>query len=186
MRFLFLALLFSCSSPELRKEQVQKPLDNPEVYLKKCEENHDSLACARYGHLTKKIEYTKKACYMGHQNSCFNLEQYENRAPQQNLAIISSHQGMIFGCYANHTLDKEERGEKEIYLTFVINTFGKLVDLSVSGEKLSQKFKDCVISSFSSRKFMPLERDQNIRYGIVLPSVKKSDYRGTGGLIIDQ
>lgn len=185
-KILFLLLLVGCATTGDKTPAVARNQENPLDHKLKCEEENNALACARYGYVSKDVAYTRRACVLGDRSSCFNLEQIESRAPQQNLAIISANQGQIFNCYANHTIDKEEIGNKEVYVVFVINPSGKIASLGVDGRQFSDKFKSCVVDSFASKKFMPLERDQHIRYGLVMPSMKKEDYRGKGGLFTDQ
>lgn len=178
-KIFFLFFLISCATAEQKNSAVAvKPAAfNPEEFKIKCEKERIALACARYGYLTKDISYTKEACILGDENSCFNLREIENKAPSQNFSIINSNQSQIFGCYINHSIDTDSgegvREDKKVDLNFVINTSGMISSLSVQGEKLSDKFKECVVNSFGSRKFIPAERDQSIRYSLVMPAVKR-------------
>lgn len=176
MKYLVFFLLFSCASEEKTIQQKSSAPD-PIVWKTKCEEEGDALSCARYGYHSKDIAYTRQACFLGDQNSCFNLREIENRAPNQNFAIINSNQGQIFSCYVNHSIDFDngegEKKDKKIDLVFIINTLGKISSLSVQGEKISEKFKECVMNSFAAKKFVAAEHDQSIMYGLVMPAVTR-------------
>lgn len=192
MRLLFLFLLVSCATEVKKTESpVKAPVQvNQDGLRDKCENEAHAISCARYGYLTKDITYTRYACRLGDQNSCFNAQEIENRAPNQNFAIISAHQGQIYGCYVNNSIDENNgdglKKEKEIELIFQIDTRGELTSLSVIGQTLSQKFKDCVISSFTAKKFIAVDFIQSIRYSFAMPEVatdkrmkgrKQSDYQ---------
>ena len=175
MRYFLILFLFGCAVQETKTVSTAPIQVDLEDLKKKCENESHTLSCARYGYLAKDLSYTRHACYLGDQNSCFNVQEVENRAPNQNYAIINSHQGQIFGCYVNNSID-ENNGEgvkkdKEIDLVFNINLEGKISSLSVIGQKLSQKFIDCVKSSFTARKFIAVDREQSIRYSMTMPEV---------------
>lgn len=169
-------LLFSCSSPKVAPA-VKAPQVSHEQLKTECEQKSIALSCARYGYLTKDLAYTRQACYLGDQNACFNVQEIENRAPNQNFAIINAHQGQIYGCYVNNSIDEDNgegvKNDKNIELVFLINSRGELASLSVIGETLSQKFKDCVMSSFTSKRFIAVDREQSIRYELSMPAVTR-------------
>lgn len=179
--------LFGCATANKPAVAPEKPLEDHALLKQNCEEKADKLACARFGYITKDLAYTREACRLSDENSCFNLREIENRAPNQNHAIINSHQGMIYGCYVNNSIDTDNgenaRKDKDIYLIFNIDTFGKVSSLDVQGKNLSEKFKKCVIDSFTSKRFVPLDHNQAIRYSMILPEVtrdKRIKQTGTG------
>lgn len=175
--FLFLLFLIGCATANKPAVAPEKPVENHALLKQNCEQNADKFACARFGYLTKEIAYTKEACRLGDDNSCFNVREIENRAPNQNLSIINSHQGMIYGCYVNNSIDLDNgenaKKDKDIYLIFNIDTFGKITSLDVQGKNLSDKFKKCVIDSFTSKRFVALDHHQAIRYAMILPEVTR-------------
>ena len=66
---------------------------------------------------------------------------------------------------------------------FDIDTSGLIANLSVDGEKLSEQFKTCVKDGFTSKRFIPTERHQLIKYDFVMPAVKRDrriPQKGTG------
>lgn len=190
MKLLFLFFLISCAT-EVKKTEAPAPAQvNQDELRYRCENDGHAISCARYGYLTKDLSYTRYACRLGDKNSCFNVQEIENRAPNQNFAIINAHQGQIYGCYVNNSIDETNgdgvKREKEIELIFQIDTRGEITSLSVIGQTLSQKFKDCVVSSFTAKKFIATDFIQSIRYSFGMPEVatdkrmkgrKQSDYQ---------
>ncbi len=140
-----------------------------------CEARSLPLACARIGYLTKDFDYTARACQLGDEGSCFNLEEHRGRAPNQNFALINSNQGLIYSCYVNHSIDSDDgrssKTIKKVILDFLIDTKGVLTRLAVDGDALSPKFKACVLSSFSAKKFIATDQEQSIRYALEMPGV---------------
>jgi hypothetical protein len=175
-KIVLLLLLYSCATAKLKTAAVaQRGTESLSQSKDDCETKSIALACARFGYLTKNLDYTARACQLGNQGSCFNLEEHRGRAPNQNFALINSNQGLIYGCYVNHSIDSDDgrnsRTTKKIILNFLIDTTGKLTNLSVDGEALSLKFKFCVLHSFSAKKFIPSDREQSISYALEMPGV---------------
>ncbi len=175
-KLVFLLILFSCATAKVNTTTAPgKPTESLGQLKIECETQSMALACARFGYLTKNFDYTARACQLGDQGSCFNLEEQRGRAPNQNFALINSNQGLIYSCYVNHSIDSDDgrnsRTTKKVILNFLINTTGHLTNLSVDGEGLSGKFKACVLNSFSSKKFIPSDREQSISYALEMPGV---------------
>lgn len=175
MKILFLLILLGCATEVKKVETASESQINYDELKKKCESERHAISCARYGYLTKDVAYTRYACNLGDQNACFNLSEIENRAPNQNFAIINAHQGQIYGCYVNNSIDEHNgsgaKKEKEVELVFQISPQGELTSLSVIGQTLSQKFKDCVVRSFTAKKFLAVDYVQSIRYSFAMPEV---------------
>jgi hypothetical protein len=175
-RPLFLLLLVSCAAADQTTSAVSgKKIESLRELKEDCEARSRALACARYGYLTKDFAYTGRACELGDQGACFNLEEQRGRAPNQNFALINSNHGVVYGCYVNHSTDSDDgrgtRTVKEVVLNFLIDSSGKLANLTVDGDRLSEKFKDCVLNSFSAKKFVASDREQSIRYALEMPGV---------------
>ncbi len=171
-----LLLLYSCATADVTPTAVAgKSTESLRQFKDDCETKSIALACARFGYLTKDLDYTARACQLGDQGSCFNLEEQRGRAPNQNFALINSNQGLIYGCYVNHSIDSDDgrnsKTIKKVILNFLIDTTGKLTHLSVDGDGLSDKFKACVLNTFSSKKFIPSDREQSINYALEMPGV---------------
>jgi len=176
VKTIFPCLILACAQVE-EKKVVSKAADNLQELKSKCETQAHVLSCARYGYLTKDLNYTREACRLGDENSCFNVREIENRAPNQNFSIITNNQNQIFGCYVNHSIDLDngegKKADKEVNLLFTINPLGNISSLTVLGEKLSPKFKECVVNSFGSKKFTPLPHDQSIRFNFLMPAITR-------------
>lgn len=169
-------LLAACATPENKVAVPERPQVHLEELKTKCENEGHALSCARYGYYTKDLSYTRYACSLGDQTSCFNVREVENRAPTQNFNIIESNKNQIFGCYINHSIDTDMgegiKEDKKVDLVFVIDTAGKISSLSIQGEKISQKFKSCVMNAFASKKFVASDREQSIIFTLLMPKIK--------------
>lgn len=164
----------ACTSGPVQKAE-KKPQLNLEQLRISCEEVGNAQDCAKYGYHARSLEHTKKACGLGDDASCFNVMEIENKIPNQNFAIIGSQQQLIFGCYVNHSIDMDNgeqvKKDKVVNFFFDIDTMGKIANITIDGEVLSDKFKKCVKDGFTSKKFMALDRNQIIRYDFVMPAV---------------
>lgn len=173
IKTIFCLTFVACgTTPQQPKKQTELNLEQLRI---SCEEVGNAQDCAKYGYHARSLEHTKKACGLGDDNSCFNVMEIENKIPNQNFAIIGSQQQLIFGCYVNHSIDmdngEQEKKDKVVNFFFDIDTMGKIANITIDGEVLSDKFKKCVTDGFTSKKFMALDRNQIIRYDFVMPAV---------------
>ncbi len=180
---LILFLLITGCSSNKPAVPTAPAVEDLTVFKKNCDENHVALACAQYGYKIKKDDlsagliYTKKACDLKHEQSCFNMVQIKDRAIEQNAKIIREHLEEIRSCYVVHTVKNDKRGfslknpddQKVLKLQFMIDQNGNLAKFNLRGKKLTEEIKNCVNTIYASKKFIGTDRPQIINMGFVMP-----------------
>jgi hypothetical protein len=184
---LILLFLVSCASPAKKPTQITTITGvDLAIFKNECDREKKAASCARYGYLMKDYAYKKKACELGDHNSCYNVGQMEANADEYNFTQIRSQKEHVFGCYVNNTIDKNAYGKKVIDLYINIDRAGKIDSLQVEGRRLSDKFISCVMTAYSSKKFIGQKLIKRYSLGLIMPTQKQTVYKGKGGFLFGQ